>query len=68
MTLVQLIGYALAIYALAGLCTAAMFVTIGLKRALPQPASFTIGARLLLLPGAAALWPCVLARWLRAHR
>jgi hypothetical protein len=27
----------------------------------------TAGARLLLIPGAAALWPYVLARWLKAR-
>ena len=28
-----------------------------------QAAPVTIGARILLLPGATALWPLVLARW-----
>jgi hypothetical protein len=28
----------------------------------------TIGARILLLPGATALWPLVLARWFSARR
>ena len=30
--------------------------------------TFTLGARLFLFPGAAALWPYVLLRWLRAKR
>jgi hypothetical protein len=28
----------------------------------------TIGARILVLPGAAALWPYVLVRWLKSRR
>jgi hypothetical protein len=35
---------------------------------LPQPASVTTGARILLFPGAVALWPLVLVRWLQAGR
>ena len=58
----------LALYVAIGLCTAVAFVTIGIRQVLAQPASFTIGARLLLLPGAAALWPYVLYRWVRAHQ
>ena len=66
MHLAQFIGYGLGVYAAAGLCTAAAFVTVGLKHALPQPASFSVGARLILLPGTAALWPYVVIRWLKA--
>jgi hypothetical protein len=33
---------------------------------LPGAISFTPGARLLLLPGAAALWPYVIMRWRKA--
>jgi hypothetical protein len=29
-----------------------------------QPLPVSIGARILLLPGAFALWPYVMARWL----
>jgi hypothetical protein len=28
----------------------------------------TLGARILVLPGAAALWPYVLVRWLASRR
>jgi hypothetical protein len=42
------------------------FVAAGAVRVLPGSASFTPGARLLILPGAAALWPYVLIRWLKA--
>jgi hypothetical protein len=30
---------------------------------LPHPAPVSIGARILLVPAAAALWPYVLYRW-----
>lgn len=57
---------ALALYAVIGVATALAFVTVGLTRV--QPASVSLGARILLLPGAAALWPYVLMRWLKAAR
>ena len=33
-----------------------------------QPAPMSLGARILILPGAAALWPYVLLRWLQGER
>ena len=59
--------YAFLLYVAAGLCTAAAFVTVGAARVLPHPTTFTLGARILLFPGAAALWPYVLMRWLKAR-
>jgi hypothetical protein len=56
----------LGLYVATGLVTAVAFVTFGVTRVLPQPMPVTVGARILLLPGAAALWPYVLARWLRS--
>ena len=64
MVLLELI----AAYALIGVVTALAFVGFGLAQILPQPIAVTLGARLLFLPGAAALWPVVLARWLRLRR
>jgi hypothetical protein len=57
---------ALALYAGVGLVTALAFVTVGVTRV--QPASVSLGARILIVPGAAALWPYVLMRWLKAPR
>ena len=68
MTNGALLGYGLAIYAAAGVGVAIAFVSAGASRVLPQPAGFTLGARLLLIPGAAALWPYVLVRWLKARK
>ena len=59
-----IIVYGLALYAACGLATALAFVSIGVTRV--QPQSMSLGARILILPGAVALWPYVLMRWLRA--
>jgi hypothetical protein len=53
-------------YGSVGLVTALAFVTFGVVRVLPQPAPVTIGARVLLIPGATVLWPYVLYRWTKA--
>jgi hypothetical protein len=57
---------ALAVYAAIGAVTALAFVTFGVTRV--QPAPVSVGARILLFPGAAALWPCVLMRWWKLAR
>ena len=59
--------YGFALYALLGIVTAVLFVTFGVAQVLPHSATVTVGARILLLPGAAALWPYVLVRWLKSH-
>ncbi len=55
----------LLVYGAAGLIVAVAFVSIGVTRVLAAPSPVTPGARLLLLPGAMALWPYVLVRWIR---
>ena len=55
-------------YAALGVVFALAFVACGVVRVLPHPAPVSIGARILLIPGAAALWPYVLARWLKSCR
>ena len=57
----------LAVYAAVGLVATVAFVAFGVSQALPEPAPVTVGARILLLPGAAVLWPLVLGRWLRSR-
>jgi len=56
----------LALYAAAGVAVAAAFVVFGVTRVQPMPVS--VGARVLIFPGAAALWPYVLIRWLKSVR
>ena len=60
--------YGLLLYLLVGLATAAAFVSFGVERVLPHAATMTVGARILLLPGATVLWPYVINRWLNSHR
>lgn len=62
----SLLGLCLAVYAVAGLGIGLGFVTIGTERVLPGT-SFSSGARTLIFPGAAVLWPYVLYRWVRGH-
>jgi hypothetical protein len=57
---------ALALYAAVGAVTALAFVTVGVTRVQDEPVS--VGARVLLFPGAAALWPVVLVRWWKLRR
>jgi len=64
--LVAFLLNALALYAAVGVATAVAFVVFGITRV--QPAPVSLGARILILPGAAALWPYVMARWLKAPR
>ena len=58
----------LALYVLVGAVTALAFVTFGIARVLPARTPVTLGARVLLMPGAALLWPYVLLRWVKAAR
>ena len=59
---------AVASYALLGAVFGVLFVTSGIGRldhaAIGAPWSF----RLLILPGAAALWPLLLLKWIHATR
>ncbi len=56
----------LALYGLVGAVAALAFVTFGISRVLPFGTPVSLGARVLLLPGAVILWPYVLWRWARA--
>ena len=56
----------LALYAVVGAATALAFVTFGIARVLPAGTPVTLGARVLLMPGAALLWPYVLLRCIKA--
>ena len=67
MTILAAILSGLALYAVAGVVTALAFVSVGISQVLHPPMPATIGARILLLPGAFALWPYVLMRWRKAR-
>ena len=55
----------LVLYVTAGLVAGLAFVIFGVTTV--QSAPVTIGARVLLLPAATALWPLVLSRWLKSR-
>jgi hypothetical protein len=57
--------YLLIAYVAVGIAVAIAFVTIGIAQVQAMPV--TVGARILLLPGALVLWPLVVSRWLRSR-
>lgn len=57
--------YAATLYIAAGIAIGIAFVLFGVTRVLEHPAPVSVGARILLFPASAALWPLVLTRWLR---
>lgn len=57
--------YALLLYLGAGIVTAVLFFAYGASK-LAHGAPVSFGARMLFLPGAIALWPLILKRWLAA--
>ncbi|MGH9464502.1 MAG: hypothetical protein ACRD0X_02575 [Thermoanaerobaculia bacterium] len=61
----SLLVTSLAVYLTLGLVVAVPFVVRGVGRVDRAAAAGTWGFRLLILPGATALWPLVLRRWLR---
>lgn len=59
--IVAILLYTAALYATAGIVTAVAFAAFGVTQV--QPAAMSLGARILIVPGAAVLWPYVLASW-----
>ena len=57
-----------AIYAVAGVLFAAAFVTVWVERVDPVARRAPWGFRLIISPGVAALWPLLLARWVKGGR
>jgi len=53
----------LAVYLACGLVFAIPFVLMGAKRIDPHAVHGSWGFRLLIIPGAMALWPLLLRRW-----
>jgi hypothetical protein len=64
--LVELFVRALTLYGLAGIAFAVAFVVFGIHRVDPVAEHSSIGFRLIVMPGVAALWPLLLTRWSRA--
>lgn len=53
------------LYLAAGLIFALAFVTLGVQRLDGDAKGGTAGFRILIVPGAALLWPLLAARWIR---
>jgi hypothetical protein len=64
-TLVTVLAIALVLYITAGFAVGLAFVAYGIT--VVQSAPVSVGARVLLLPGATLLWPMVLSRWLKSR-
>jgi len=65
MSFAELLVVACGIYLALGLAFAAPFVAFGVGRIDPDARRGTLGFRLLIVPGAALLWPLLLTRWVR---
>jgi hypothetical protein len=64
-SIAAILAVGLVIYVTAGLVVGLAFVIFGVTTV--QSAPVTVGARILLLPGATALWPFVMSRWLKSR-
>ena len=64
----MIIAYALAAYALIGAAFVIPFLARGLYRIDPATRGTGIGFRLLISPGAVALWPVLLRKWMSTRR
>ncbi len=51
-----------------GLLFALAFVTLGLGRVDPNAAGAKLSVRILLIPGAMALWPFLAVHWMKGGR
>ncbi len=68
MIVAETVVVAVSAYLACGLLFGLAFVTAGVGRVDPAARGTSVGFRLLILPGTAALWPFLAARWLGAAR
>ncbi len=52
-------------YAIAGLIFSAAFVLFGIHRVDPDARGWSLGFRLIILPGMCVFWPLFAVRWVR---
>ena len=57
-----------ATYLFIGIAFAVPFIIWGVGRIDPAAREATVGFRLIILPGAIALWPLLMFRWIQAAR
>ena len=63
--LAELFVEALTWYAVAGVAFAIVFLVRGVSRIDEHAAGSGVAFRLIIFPGAAALWPVLLQKWIR---
>jgi hypothetical protein len=66
MTIGSILLYAFGVYVAVGVVAGVAFVLFGVTRVFGRPTPVSTGARILLFPASAALWPLVLRRWLKS--
>lgn len=64
MAVAQVLVVILAVYAGLGAVFAGVFLSTGIQRIDSQAEGASLGFRLIIFPGVAALWPLLLKRWL----
>ncbi|MGD2132597.1 MAG: hypothetical protein PVI23_07375 [Maricaulaceae bacterium] len=60
----EILVLCLALYALVGVIFALYFVAFGAPRIDPNAQNMKLGARLIIFPGAAGLWPLLIVKTL----
>ena len=63
--LAKVFVYAFEAYALVGLLFATLFVSLAVERLDSETRESSFAFRVLIVPGVAAFWPMLLARWIR---
>lgn len=67
-SIVVAIFWTLAAYLAIGVCFAVVFVIRGVRAIDPVAATSPLSFRVILLPGAAALWPLLVHLWINAEK
>ncbi len=65
MLVVEILVNIAMVYVAIGLVFALLFVGVGVDKLDPAAKGAPLAFRLLIIPGAAALWPVLLRRWVR---
>ncbi len=68
MFIAQIITWLLGLYVAVGIVFALFFVTMGAGRMDASVQQSTRGFRVMIVPGAIALWPLLAWRWLRGEQ
>jgi len=67
-TVVELMLRVVRGYLFAGLIVSIPFVIFGVQRVDPDATGWSVGFRLIIIPGLCAFWPLFAVRWVRGQR